>query len=108
MHENDIDTETIHYNMKNSKNNVEMQLFSDKIINLVDELIEKNRTENKNNIEDSDENENQLVQTVYNTIAKFFVCNNDDDNLLSNTPRDWVCHNCGNFNFSQCINGKKK
>eukprot|EP01084_Bolivina_argentea_P302547 522238_1 len=93
IHDTDIDIERIHDYIKNNKNNKEMQVFVDKIINMVDELVEK-----------YDDTEDQLVKRVFTTIAKCFICNYDD--LELNNSQDWVCCNCGNDNFSQWINNQ--
>eukprot|EP01084_Bolivina_argentea_P130100 229697_1 len=89
-----IDIEIVNYSIKNNKNFNEMQSFSDKIVNMVDGLIVM---ENSNNFTD------KLVKQIYSTIAKFFVCNDRIDEI---SLRDWSCNNCGNYNFSQYINGK--
>eukprot|EP01084_Bolivina_argentea_P257015 432915_1 len=85
----EFDIEIIHHKIKNNKN---IELFSDKIINFVGNLI------------DSDK-DNCMVDSTYKAIAQCFVCNNTCE-LLLDKPRDWTCSNCGNYNFCKFINGK--
>eukprot|EP01084_Bolivina_argentea_P320146 555449_1 len=85
-----IDTEKIHYQIKNNRNSTEMQICCDKISNMVDEIVK-----NKDNHDD-------LIKLTYDAVAKCFI---PDNHLLLDT-HDWSCTNCGNYNFRQWINGK--
>eukprot|EP01083_Nonionella_stella_P016096 45010_1 len=80
---NELDMEQIQYDIKRNR---DVHEFSDMVIEAVDQLLEQTP---------SDDVE---VHTIYSTIAKCFVC---DDHYLN----DWVCCNCGNYNFSKVING---
>eukprot|EP01084_Bolivina_argentea_P020913 38846_1 len=85
-----FDVEEIHYKIKNGKN---IDEFSDKIINLVDELIEKNTNEYDNN----------FVTNIYEFISECFIFNDNsidnDYDLISSQRQHWICNNCSNFNF---------
>eukprot|EP01084_Bolivina_argentea_P294497 506720_1 len=96
--DDEFDIELIHYNIKNNKN---IEKFSDKMVNLVEALVEKNNEENKQN----NESETNLVYRIYGAIAQCFVYNDDSD-LLCDKPRDWICTSCGNYNFHKFIDGK--
>eukprot|EP01083_Nonionella_stella_P012180 34559_1 len=86
----------IHFYIKNNKNNDQMSLFSDKIVTMVDELIN---------------DEEGLIQKTYTFIAECFVWNDDHNVLIDKESidwfctMDWVCYNCGNYNLNQYING---
>eukprot|EP01084_Bolivina_argentea_P134999 237961_1 len=92
-----FDVESLHFRIKNDKN---IDQFSDKIINMVDELLD-------NNIK---EHNDEFVKQIYDLIAHCFIP--DASIFKHNTPNiwqtcgNWVCSNCSNYNFNNFI-GKK-
>eukprot|EP01084_Bolivina_argentea_P296076 509873_1 len=75
----EFDIEMIHYNIKENKN---IDLFSDKVINMVAEMIT--------------ENDSNMIQKIYLLIVQCFIMQNDNS---------WICSKCGNFNYCKFMNG---
>eukprot|EP01083_Nonionella_stella_P299113 1015006_1 len=87
---NRYDMEQLQYNIKHNKN---IDEFNEQVISIICEI---------NTVEAGN-----LTQNVYNAIARCFAFNYEDvgdDHELE--PRDWICSNCGNYNFSKYIHGK--
>eukprot|EP01084_Bolivina_argentea_P267618 454334_1 len=89
----EFDVEELHYKIKNNKN---IDDFSEKIINIVDNVTQNN---------DSD-----VVYLIYTKIAQCFIVHETltDDDLtgLQGPYNNWICSDCGNHNFGKCINYK--
>eukprot|EP01084_Bolivina_argentea_P044187 81348_1 len=89
-----FNVEELHFRVKNAK---KLQDFSDKIVNMVDKFVQDK--ENKKYMADDDYD---LINKLYTTIARCFICVHDD----INKPREWVCVKCNNYNFDSWIGGK--
>ena len=85
----EFNVEEIHFKIKNGKN---IDEFSDRIINLIDELLQ-NKQEKKNN--------DDFVRRIYMAIAECFIYKQD-----GNGRQHWICNNCGNCNINSWIAGK--
>eukprot|EP01084_Bolivina_argentea_P296715 511058_1 len=92
----DCDVEQLHYDIKNNRDNRNTQDFSENIIKMIDEVMLVN-----DNI-----NESNLIKRIYAKIAKCFVFDYNDKHDLKDVVSDWICSNCGNYNFQKYINGK--
>eukprot|EP01084_Bolivina_argentea_P046826 86244_1 len=84
-----FNVEQLHYKIKNNK---DISNFSDRIIDLVDDILENNQA-NENN---------GLLTRAYSAIARCFVNDNYDEEGYNN----WSCSNCGNYNFNRYIGNK--
>eukprot|EP01084_Bolivina_argentea_P204060 348430_1 len=82
--------EVVHYNIR--KDN-DIELFSENIINIVHEFVEQNKYDK------------DLMKRIYTAIAGCFVPDDTVD-VDPNTIRDWICSNCGNYNFVQQVGGE--
>eukprot|EP01084_Bolivina_argentea_P246062 411869_1 len=87
-----FDVEILHYNIKHNKS---IELFSNKII----DFLQMNKRDKGG----------ELVKNTYDAIAACFTFNEKQIDPIGiqslYQPRDWVCSNCGNYNFSQQIHG---
>eukprot|EP01084_Bolivina_argentea_P049110 90376_1 len=110
-----VGVETLHYKIKHGK---EIQEFSDKVINMVDELVQLNDEKLKKSSNDKDAYLGEdLIKRIYEVVSSCFVASiyheNDryieDDTLhqmVLLTKQEWICHNCSNHNFSRFIGGE--
>eukprot|EP01084_Bolivina_argentea_P091310 164389_1 len=92
-----FDVENIHYNIKNAES---IEEFSDCLINIVDDIVQKNN-----------EQEDDMIHTIYEAIAECFIYTEDDMIKLGISDaveerQHWKCANCGNENVNCFINGK--
>eukprot|EP01084_Bolivina_argentea_P012586 23554_1 len=91
----DFDIEQLCYKIKNNK---PIDNFRDELMNKIEQLIQSYSVENQVNNDEVD------VKQIYRAISECFVYNYVDKNM-NVKPRDWICSNCGNYNFSKCIGG---
>eukprot|EP01083_Nonionella_stella_P039680 107915_1 len=112
------DVEEIHYKIKNAQ---PIDEFSDCMINMVDQFIEKQedhaQTNNENGAliddmehESKESDENDWIQRIYKGIAECFVFDQEFESEKSNDlilqfqhSEHWVCNNCGNCNINMMI-----
>eukprot|EP01084_Bolivina_argentea_P218982 371489_1 len=98
-----FDVETLHFKIRNG---LEIEEFSDKIINMVDEATEhneQNKIDNKNDAYFKDD----FVKRIYEAVANIFVLPTlNDDNITLHSKQEWICLNCSNRNFVKFIGGK--
>eukprot|EP01084_Bolivina_argentea_P269241 457532_1 len=99
----DDDLELIHLNIRHGKRN---DAFNDAIINMVDDLVEQNNHDIKEN-EDIDDT---FVSKIYKLISSCFMWNDykieTDINDASLRKYQWYCCNCGNVNFCAFVDSK--
>eukprot|EP01084_Bolivina_argentea_P296074 509870_1 len=94
---NEFDVEMLHYNIKN---NINIEAFSDRIVDFLNELMKQNKYAP------------ELVKNTYKAIGNCFVSNaksvdNDlKESEISTSLREWICSKCGNCNICQHVNGK--
>eukprot|EP01084_Bolivina_argentea_P263006 445002_1 len=86
----DFDVEDLHYRIKNAEN---VQDFSDRLINMVDELVQKN----PENID--------VIKIIYEAVAECFIDKNGISEL-SEERLHWKCFRCGNKNVNSFIGSK--
>eukprot|EP01084_Bolivina_argentea_P237941 399772_1 len=92
-----FDVETLHYNYKNNKSTNDTQRFNDEIYDMINEIPATNQ------------HNDGLVNHIYTTVAKFFVCSSDKLDVISDSSDllpHWICSNCGNNNFAKFINSE--
>eukprot|EP01084_Bolivina_argentea_P076417 138492_1 len=91
----EFDIENIYYKIMNQKN---IQNFSDRIINLVDEILDNKVTNGY------DEN---FVNKIYEGIAECFVfLEQSEEEILMVERQHWICNNCSNCNVSNYISSR--
>eukprot|EP01084_Bolivina_argentea_P267617 454333_1 len=88
----EFDVEHLHYKIKNNK---EIDVFSEKIIDMVDEVMQNRPVHNNK--------ESDVVRIIYEKIAQCFIAPYYPSRRLYN---NWICSDCGNHNFGKCINYK--
>eukprot|EP01084_Bolivina_argentea_P261536 441994_1 len=90
--------ETIKYKLQTG--NHDLQDFSDAVMNIVDDIL----------AEQSDVDNDDFFQHVYNSIAMCFVTNYKNMESASEYQLDlhqgWTCSNCNNYNFCNYVNSK--
>eukprot|EP01084_Bolivina_argentea_P262863 444710_1 len=101
----EFDIEKIRYNIKHG---MDIHEFSDKIINMVDKLIEMHENDQKNN-KNEERFQDNFVKCIYDAIAQCFIYNTNISlkKILLDRRYDWKCNNCGNENFYKTINNKQ-
>eukprot|EP01083_Nonionella_stella_P012267 34798_1 len=98
---NEYGVEQLQYDMKRNR---DTQRFNDQIMTIIDdELVSQ--------VDGILIDEGSLIQQVYNRIARCLAFKYDDkalvnDDLDLEDARDWICSNCGNYNFSKYVDGK--
>eukprot|EP01084_Bolivina_argentea_P177483 306906_1 len=118
-----FDLEQLHFKIKNGQN---ISDFSDTIANLIEDLIEENRQKHNESVGyDLAFLGDDIIKRIYTAIAEAFISYNYDDiepfqqmsriHSLSNEDvsinnlnlqQDWICNECGNYNFNQYIDSK--
>eukprot|EP01083_Nonionella_stella_P123384 371757_1 len=93
--------EQLQYDVKHNKNT---KPFNDQVTDIIyDELVSE--------FDVSIVDEGHMIQRVYNTIARCLAFDYPDKASTNDVfdledARDWICSNCGNYNFSKYIEGK--
>eukprot|EP01084_Bolivina_argentea_P094408 169716_1 len=126
-----FNVEELQFKIKTGHN---IQEFSDFVVNMIDELGIQNEQKKQQNDEDEEKEENKMkdlfklvstdlvhesikdnndfVKQMYESIAQGFVFQihtrrrrNDLSLYILDQHQDWVCNNCGNYNFHYYIDG---
>eukprot|EP01084_Bolivina_argentea_P006774 12816_1 len=86
-----FDIENLHFKIKNARN---IDDFSDKVINMIDDLLESKQI--------SEHNEDNVIQKIYEAISECFIFSqkskqNKRNSMLSVLQRqyEWICSDCG-------------
>eukprot|EP01084_Bolivina_argentea_P050092 92104_1 len=106
INEKQCDDEDLWFKIKHA---MDIQAFSDEIVNMVDELVEINEEYKRKHMDEA-YYKDDFVNQIYHLVAECFILSNDNeldkDKLYLNDQNQWTCQNCRNFNFFRYI-GKK-